>query len=100
MLSPEYVSKSSCFHVTTTQKLKQVFQVKETRGAAAPTRTTCCSSQLLVRVVVRRTSHVSLLLVLAIKHVYKHTVPVFTHAGLQGIGTLCTIETYLFEKSY
>ena len=32
--------------------------------------------------------HVSLL-VHAVKHAYKHTIPAFTHAGLHRIGTLC-----------
>ena len=32
--------------------------------------------------------HVSLL-VHAVKHAYKHTIPAFTHAGLHSIGTLC-----------
>ena len=42
---------------TTATKLVQrnkYFELKKTRGAAAPTRTTCSSSQLLVRVVVHQ----------------------------------------------
>ena len=34
--------------------LNKYFELKKTRGAAAPTRTTCSSSQLLVRVVVHQ----------------------------------------------